>query len=436
MAENSPSSTPNDQPAVGETPAAPERRKVYESTLLPERKRMRAPAWLVVPAILIVAGVLWYISQAATREIRTIPTQGKIVYSSDTGSSGSPHLWMVAADGSGAPVQLNAGEAIGLSPSFAPNGSQIAYLSKAAKDRNQVFVMDADGKRARQVTRTSGSKSSPAFTPGDGAVIGFLDTGAFSTAVTNTGEISRVLPAGGPTQETSQSGEKDQHQQASDTPTVVSFAWAPSTDSAHQGVAAVLELNGLQMLTVVPDINDGASPKPFDPKSMAMGQMLSVAWSPNGNIIAAAMFNIPVAKGHTFSALALFDSTGTRLPTAPPLLVEQDKTTGPQNPVFSPDGNMIVFERWDQPDLTSQKHLGLWIVPKDASAPAKQIYNGDARDAQFLPDGQTVIFLSQRPDGGRDLCRVGVDGTGFKKLTDGTGDVSGFSISRQGVMKQ
>jgi len=60
------------------------------------------------------------------------------------------------------------------------------------------------------------------------------------------------------------------------------------------------------------------------------------------------------------------------------------------NPVISPKGDVVVFERARQ----------LWTVPIDGSAPARRLFEqrGSASDAQFSPDGSQIAFVSGRGD--------------------------------------
>ena len=62
------------------------------------------------------------------------------------------------------------------------------------------------------------------------------------------------------------------------------------------------------------------------------------------------------------------------------------------NPVISPRGDVVVFERGRQ----------LWQAPIDGSAPARKLFEqrGVASDAQFSPDGARLAFVSGRGDHG------------------------------------
>ncbi|WP_031499523.1 S9 family peptidase [Bryobacter aggregatus] len=61
-----------------------------------------------------------------------------------------------------------------------------------------------------------------------------------------------------------------------------------------------------------------------------------------------------------------------------------------ENPVISPKGDQVAFERERQ----------IWIVPIDASSPAKRLFTarGDNTDPQWSPDGARIAFQSARGD--------------------------------------
>lgn len=60
------------------------------------------------------------------------------------------------------------------------------------------------------------------------------------------------------------------------------------------------------------------------------------------------------------------------------------------NPVISPKGDVVVFERGRQ----------LWSIAIDGSTPARKLFEqrGSAEDAQFSPDGSRIAFVSSRGD--------------------------------------
>jgi dipeptidyl aminopeptidase/acylaminoacyl peptidase len=406
---------------------APPRRKVYQPTLFPERRRRRASPWVVIPSLLIVlGGILWGVV-AFSHHVRFVPTAGEIVYTSDAGSPGKPHIWITHADGTGA-RQLTSGPAADITPQFAPGGSQIAFLSDRDDRVYQIFVMDGDGQDLVQVTHNSGAKSQVSWSPGNPDLLGYTDGGALYEMPFGGegGGAGRLLP---PPPNVHQAQDTTNPLAQSATITVPSYAWSPAKNA---GLAAVEDTGTFQALAVMPTL--AAAPKdmrttPQGTQPLIAASQLSLGWNNDGSLLAVAVLNIQGAPQPT-SGLLLFESNGDPAPGKPPLLLGS-ATQGPQNPVFSPDGTQILFEAWNQPNLADRKRLGLALVPTDGSAPPHFVFRGNASDAQFSPDGSTIFFLTARPDGGHDLCRVGTDGSGFTRLTSGSGDVTDLSVSPQ-----
>ena len=91
----------------------------------------------------------------------------RIAYVTKVGST--YNLWVADADGENAQSALNSAEPI-ISPSWAPNGTQLAYVSFESR-KPVIFVHDvATGKR-RLVANFKGSNSAPAWSP-DGKTLG------------------------------------------------------------------------------------------------------------------------------------------------------------------------------------------------------------------------------------------------------------------------
>ncbi|MBV9852754.1 MAG: PD40 domain-containing protein [Armatimonadetes bacterium] len=414
----------------------PPRRKVYEPTLFPERRHRRVPRWLAVPALLLVCGGLLSWLWTSQHQIRFVPTAGQIVYASDQGTPGTPHLWIARSDGTGA-HPLTRGPAAAAAPAFAPGGSQIAFLSDRDSRQNQVFVMDADGQNVAQVTRNAGAKSQPAWAPGTPGLLGYMAGGALSVvhlSSSGAGDADRLLPPppqaphapgaeGGPEETLAQQG----------TVTVPAFAWCPAKGA---GLAAVEDTGSFQALAVLPTLSGGVRDVRQTPQGevpLAAADTLSLGWSPDGSLLAVAMLGIKGLPGAA-SGILLFGRDGSLVNGPPPVLV-RSATIGPQNPVFSPDGTQILYEAWSQPDLASRKRLGLYLIPVGGSPQPRLVYRGDVSDAQWTPDGSAILFLVARPGGGHDLCRIAPDGTGFTRLSDGHADISGLAISPQSAAR-
>jgi Tol biopolymer transport system component len=97
------------------------------------------------------------------------PDGSRIAYTYQ-GPDGSSQVFVMDANGSNA-VQLTTGSAFNLRPQWSPDGTRIAFESIA--DRNaDVYVMNADGSGATRLTSDPAADSSPVWSP-DGTRIAF-----------------------------------------------------------------------------------------------------------------------------------------------------------------------------------------------------------------------------------------------------------------------
>ena len=84
-------------------------------------------------------------------------------------------LWLVATDGSAAPLQFTAGTAHDHSPQWSPDGLHVAFLSDRAKrGTDQLYLISASGGEARPLTSTEHESAVQAFSwSPDGNTIAF-----------------------------------------------------------------------------------------------------------------------------------------------------------------------------------------------------------------------------------------------------------------------
>ena len=432
---NPSSPNPTSEPSFNLNARRPTGRPVYESTLLPPRRRRRFSPWLIVPALLIVLLAALYFLIFGPKPRRAVHTAGLLVYAADADSPGVTHLWSARDDGSGA-HPLTSGASADAAPVFSSDGSQIAFLSSRAGGQNQVWLMDGDGKNPIPVTRGGGAKSQPSFASGSNALLGFLSGASLAVINIGKGDASLILPA-----PAGQAARPDATDRTDTAPiqaaasTVTSFAWQPSAaDPANPGLAAVLDTGGVQTLAVLSTL-DGSprltqNDQPGGPP-LAAADGVSAAWAPDGSKMAVSLLHVAgLPGGKKASGLIQFDARGTLQTPLMPII--EDPAIGPLNPVYSPDGSLIVFELWRQPDLASRNRLGLYVIPSGGGTP-KPVARGDAGSAQFSRDGRRLFFLMRRPDGRHDLLRASIDGTPPTRLSDGKSDVTGFALSPQAV---
>ncbi|GLY36728.1 hypothetical protein Amsp01_027520 [Amycolatopsis sp. NBRC 101858] len=100
----------------------------------------------------------------------------------------------------------------------------------------------------------------------------------------------------------------------------------------------------------------------------------------------------------------------------------------PREPRISPDGRWVVYVTAPVGRAGEYPVSGLWLVPVDGSAPARELVGGTAenRSPRWAGDSRSVFFLSDREERGTaQLYRIGLDGGEPERLTDRTAGVSG-----------
>jgi Tol biopolymer transport system component len=99
------------------------------------------------------------------------PDGTHLAFSLETGLQGA--VFQVALDGS-KPVVLAQDPGLNISPSYSPDGKQIAYTGRVGKDKwSHIYVMDVDGSHKRKLTDTKYADTMPTWSP-DGKRIAFL----------------------------------------------------------------------------------------------------------------------------------------------------------------------------------------------------------------------------------------------------------------------
>ena len=93
---------------------------------------------------------------------------------------GDQDLWRVSADGSTLPQRWISSPERDWSPRWSPDGARLAFLSKrnsagSNDSRTQIYLVEADGRQLRQLTRLNGDISQFRWSP-DGSSLAFLHT--------------------------------------------------------------------------------------------------------------------------------------------------------------------------------------------------------------------------------------------------------------------
>lgn len=256
-------------------------------------------------------------------------------------------------------------------PVYSPDGSRIAYM-----DGRDLWVMNADGTRKRQVTISPSTDRSPTWHP-DGTRLAFerdkaAQTDIFAVNVNGTGlkNLTRT-----------------------DTKHETDPAWSPlGTQIAYTGPGCddgagsciyVMNADGTSAVNITPD----ERPAGCDLGSTFRSDAQDPAWHPNGRVIA---FSTIPNCGDSGLDIWTITPTGTILAN----LIGDDDTSDTE-PAFSPNGARLVFEKETVVDSYSELHT----INASSGWAGGHVQITDNDDWDYTPDWQPVPVCTITGDG-------------------------------------
>ena len=302
-------------------------------------------------------------------------------------------VWVADADGKNA-VQLTRGEKSSTAPTWSPDGQWIAFVSARGPDKDakaNVWRIRIDGGEAEVLTDEKGGAATPRFSP-DGRRIAFLLTDARSD------------------EEEKAAKEKRDWRVVGEDVKRIRLAVIP-TEKDADGKRALRRLTSGET-----SVGNVEGPGHFD-------------WSPDGKWIAFDHQSTALVDDWTKGDISLVEvETGTVRPLVATAAAEAD-------PFFSPDGRSVAYEASDVPVRWGGASR-IQVVPVAGGTPRALAATFDERPdlLGWTQDGTRVIVSETRQTVGR-LAALPADGGAGADITpaDMTVDTAALGGSRGSV---
>lgn len=339
------------------------------------------------------------------------------------------HLWLAATDGKTAPRQLTYGQARNSAPTWSPDGSKLAFVRAADKEKPQIHVLPLAGGEARPLTRIDTGAAGPRWSP-DGTKVLFTTSLSYAQVRAALDKANKeAKPAwaserpGRKANDTANWIGKDDTKPAAKTDGTVQEIREWLAKNENDGNPRVT--NRLNFLAegdletetdftqfYVVALTEGAEPEPV---LLGYEGFANPAWLADGRSLVCA--GPRKADIHTdrdrFNSLYLVDvATGT----AKVLLDEAGYNYGA--PVPSPDGKWIAFTRTGGGEFSFEQPV-VSVMPVSGGTPKGLTPELDrpAGNLKWSADGKFIYFVA--PDRGRfPLYRVSATEPGAARLTE------------------
>ena len=387
---------------------------------------------------------------------RVVFAGGTGEFPGEPGSCCSEGFALYAVDADGGPVEVLVQSRNGFIevPSFAPDGTQIAYVDGAGDHSHAVWLIDADGSDAHQIlaNETTGGASHPyglAWSPAGDRIALALE-GTIYTFATDGSDFTRIA-GGGTSCESAESCAVNLPRSA------VSPYWSPDgaqiayTTGCVDGAGAanragcnvaISDADGSNVLTFGFGASGPWHPGPvvIDPPEIEPMSELGVFEPVAGRIVYGDDRGIwgvdpaapadPATRVHLTSKAGDplgWSSDGTRLLIRREehlfvLHADGSETQVTERPIvlpfafrgaaISPDGSRVVFAT-----ISGAGNTGfIFAVDADGGTPEVLLERDGLEGVSFSPDGTRIAFVSGHGDGGHRVSVMDADGSNVREI--------------------
>lgn len=330
-------------------------------------------------------------------------------YELETGSSWS-EIWLMEIDGENA-RQLTRGRHHDSSPSFSPDGSQLAFLSSRDEHGTQIYLLPLDGGEARRLSSFPGGVSNPVWSP-DGALLAvtaevYPECGADA----DCNRTIRESVAAGPLR-------------AYLTDELLYRHW----DSWREGRFRHILLLDASSGEAIRDLTPGR----WDSPTFAVGGGPGYAFSPDGRELCFVSNRDPVPATSTNSDLWVVSLDESEI-VRPPRAITSNNPGWDGDPAYSPDGRFIAYRSQARPGRESDLFR---LAVYDRSDGTVRFLTDESSfdhwvDAfAWTAGGRELVFQASEA-GSNPLYRIATSGGAARPLAE-VGALAGWLLTLDG----
>lgn len=306
------------------------------------------------------------------------PDGSKVLYTvreavmTDDRSDFINQVFLVNADGSNT-IQLTRGEKNSAVPQWSPNGQQISFTSDR-DGKNNLYIMSVGGGEAQKITEVKNGVGAYKWSA-DGQMIAFIQVDASSDV-----------------DEKNKKAKND---------------WYFLDEEYKQSRLYLVWVNE----------KDSTGKHKWQKLTSAYHNVNAFDWNPNGKQIVYSHGKSQKVNDNIYGDISLVDiATGKSA-----LLISSE--AGESNPLFSPDGKLIVYFASEIPvDWSGPKHAQVYSLEDQKTWRLAATPNEDGSILGWAADGKSVYWLEASKTF-NSIYQLGLDGKTVKIWTDGKGEL-------------
>ncbi|HLV99546.1 MAG TPA: S9 family peptidase [Ktedonobacterales bacterium] len=323
-------------------------------------------------------------------------------------------IWMLA-ERTSAPYQFSSGAKSDSSPRWSPDGIWLAFLSDRAGDKNQVWVMPADGGEARRLTNMKNGVGEFCWSP-DGAWVAFTSEIRPDGKITNDEDSARDA-------KTKEREERDEAERLR-VVTRLQFRWDGRGLLEGRSHLFKIKVEGGDLVRLTEGDYHHSEP----------------AWSPDGKFIVICSDRAEDRDANLTQDLWLID------PETKAAQQLTDGTTDASMPTWSPDGQSIAYLMTPILPRNSAANTHVMLISREGGAPRDlsgyvdmdcrpamltDLFWGGASRPQWSADG-TWLYAVVTEHGSTNVFRLPTAGGDPERVTAGEHHISMIAVSPEG----